>query len=119
MNDVPVSASTGVELTLLGKPTAAGVSQVTAAVSAPGVYDLSRRFVGTVGLIRQVPEQKKGSRDHAKLPLNSGLTMFARSSAKWGISHNASNIRCPPFCRRHNNFRTGCAHPASLKASVR
>jgi PAS domain S-box-containing protein len=55
-----IRASTGVELTLLGKPTAAGVSQVTAAVSARGVYDLSRRFVGTVGLIRQVPEQKKG-----------------------------------------------------------
>ena len=54
-----VRASTGVELTLLGKPTAAGVSQVTAAISARGVYDLSRRFVGTVGLIREVREQTK------------------------------------------------------------
>ncbi|HET9846658.1 MAG TPA: PilZ domain-containing protein [Nitrospira sp.] len=54
-----IRASTGVELTLLGKPTAAGVSQVTAAINARGVYDLSRRFVGTIGLIRQVPQQKK------------------------------------------------------------
>ncbi len=53
-----IRAATGVELTLLGKPTAAGVAQVTAAISARGVYDLSRRFVGTIGLIREVSEQK-------------------------------------------------------------
>ena len=64
-----IRASTDVELTLLGKPTAAGVSQVTAAISARGVYDLSRRFLGTIGLMRKVPEQKKGQ----PLPRENGL----------------------------------------------
>jgi PAS domain S-box-containing protein len=47
------------EMTLQGRPTPSGATFVTAAISARGMYDLSRRFVGTIGLIRDLSERHK------------------------------------------------------------
>jgi PAS domain S-box-containing protein len=49
-----------IELLFQGKPTQDGaVLQVTAEVSARGLYDSSRRFLGTVGIIRDVSQSRK------------------------------------------------------------
>ena len=53
-------AVTGFELTLQGKPTTDGrINLVPTEISARGRYDPSRRFMGTVGNIRDVSERKK------------------------------------------------------------
>ena len=51
-------AVTEFELTLQGKA-AQGTVQVLVSVSARGLYDVSRRFVGTIGLIRDLSDRRK------------------------------------------------------------
>jgi PAS domain S-box-containing protein len=46
-------------LTLQGKAAAEGMLQMPAAVSAHGLYDASRRFLGTIGLIRNLSGRRK------------------------------------------------------------
>ena len=53
-------AVTGMELTLQGKRTTDSmITFMTAEISARGLYDSSRRFIGTVGIIRDVSARKK------------------------------------------------------------
>ncbi len=53
-------AVTGFELTVQGKPAADGTIILAAVgVSARGLYDPSRRFLGTVGIIRDLSEAKR------------------------------------------------------------
>ncbi|HKE61467.1 MAG TPA: PilZ domain-containing protein [Nitrospira sp.] len=51
-------AVTGFELTLQGKRADGKTSLVRAEISARGLYDPSRRFIGTIGVIRDVSGQK-------------------------------------------------------------
>jgi len=46
-------------LTLQGKAAAEGMLQMPAAVSAHGLYDASRRFLGTIGLIRNLSGRRE------------------------------------------------------------
>lgn len=53
-------AVTGMELTLQGKRTTDSMTTlITGEISARGLYDSSRRFIGTVGIIRDVSARKK------------------------------------------------------------
>ena len=52
-------AVTGFELTLQGKQADGKTSLVRAEISARGLYDPSRRFIGTIGIIRDVSRQKQ------------------------------------------------------------
>lgn len=53
-------AVSGIELTFQGKRPADGTPiLITAEVSARGLYNASRRFLGTVGIIRDLSERKK------------------------------------------------------------
>ena len=46
-------------MTLQGKPLAEGTMQMPASISAQGLYDASRRFLGTIGIIRNLSQQRK------------------------------------------------------------
>lgn len=53
-------AATGLELILQGKPAADGTTVLArVGISARGLYDPSRRFLGTVGIIRDLSEAKR------------------------------------------------------------
>ena len=52
-------AVTGFEVTLQGKRTDGKASFLKVEINARGLYDPSRRFIGTIGTIRDVSERKK------------------------------------------------------------
>jgi PAS domain S-box-containing protein len=79
-------AATGLELTLQGKPVAdRPVLQATAGVTARGLYDPSRRFLGTVGIIRDLSESKRQRKSiqelHQQVERTEELRMLARQIA--------------------------------------
>ena len=79
-------AATAVELTFQGKRPADGaVIRMAAEVTARGLYDPSRRFLGTIGVIRDLSERKQQDRTiqelHRQLQQAEELRTLARQIA--------------------------------------
>lgn len=55
------------ELTLQGKATSEGIVLIRASLSARGLYDLSHRFIGTIGLLRNLSDRSDEQAAQQKL----------------------------------------------------